>query len=171
MDLDWRGFELHPETPEGGMDLEELLGPRAEAMSGRLLEFARSFGVTGMLHPQRLPNTRRILAAAEWARSQGRLHPFRRAAMAAHWREEKDLEREQTVREVARVAGVDPDGAWAATRDPQWLAVVDAAREDASAHGITGIPTFRIGDRFIVGCQPYEVLERAVLQAGAARRE
>ncbi len=36
--------------------------------------------------------------------------------------------------------------------------------------GVTGVPTFVAGDRGVVGAQPYEVLERLVVGAGARPR-
>jgi len=36
--------------------------------------------------------------------------------------------------------------------------------------GVTGIPTFVIGDRGVVGCQPYDVLARFAESAGARKR-
>jgi hypothetical protein len=37
--------------------------------------------------------------------------------------------------------------------------------------GITGVPTYVVGNRGVVGAQPFEVLERLVVLAGAAKRE
>jgi hypothetical protein len=42
--------------------------------------FAGRFGNTDMRHPFHLPNTRRVLAAAELARDRGRLDAFREPA-------------------------------------------------------------------------------------------
>ena len=36
--------------------------------------------------------------------------------------------------------------------------------------GVTGIPTFVIGDRGVVGCQPNDVLARFAESAGARKR-
>jgi protein-disulfide isomerase len=37
--------------------------------------------------------------------------------------------------------------------------------------GITGVPAFVIGDRGLVGAQPFDQLESFVSSAGAVRRE
>jgi predicted DsbA family dithiol-disulfide isomerase len=172
IELDWRGFELHPETPEGGMELSKLFGAaRVEAMRGRMAQFAASFGVREMRHSTRLPNTRRALAVAELARDRGLLDAYRDSAMRAHWREGMDLEKDEDLAEVARRAGLDAKDALAASRDPKYLARVDEIRKEASEMGVTGIPTFIFGDRLaVVGCQPVEVLAAAAEQAGARRR-
>jgi predicted DsbA family dithiol-disulfide isomerase len=165
LEIDWRGFELHPETPPGGMLLTQLFGPNVERMQARTLGFAKSVGIEDMKPNPRLPNTRRVLAMAEFARDQGKLHPFREAAMGGYWRRGKDLEDDAALREIAAKVGLDPEAAVAAGRDPKYLAKVDAAREDAHRHGVNAIPTFFINGYRIVGAQPYEVLKGALDEA------
>ena len=36
--------------------------------------------------------------------------------------------------------------------------------------GVTAVPTFLVGNKGIVGAQPYEVLETLVVEGGAAKR-
>ncbi len=139
-------------------------------MRSRLQAFAQSFGVTGMGSPERLPNTRRALAMAEYARDHDRLDAFREGAMRAHWQENRNLENEADLRAVALGAGLEPDAALAASHDTRFLARVDSAREEANDRGVTGIPTFFFEGIPVVGCQPYEQLEAAARAAGAARR-
>ncbi len=141
--MDWRGFELHPETPRGGIELAQVFGPaRERQLREYMRQFAASFGITDMGHPGHMPNTRRALAAAEYARDRGRLTPFRHAAMDAHWREGRDLEDPGVIASVASAAGLDGLAAAAAMDDPEYLARVDAMRAEATQPGVTGIPTF-----------------------------
>ncbi len=171
LSLDWRAFELHPKTPPGGLPLTALFrGVHVPSLHDRTRHFAAQFGVTG-LHPQdRLQNTRRALAIAELARDKGMLEPFRNAAFAAYWRNQKNLEADADLRELASSVGLDPEAALAAADDPAYLARVDEKQDDARAQGVTGIPTFFFDKVRVVGCQPYEALARAAEQAGAKRR-
>ena len=163
IEIDWRGFELHPETPEGGMPLAEFFPEvRINSMRIYIHNFAEKFGVHGMGEPNRLINTRRVLAVAEFARDQGKLDVFRTVAMDAYWMRGKNLEDEEEIREISRRADLDADAAVLAFNDPRYLKRVDDLRMEAAQRGVTGIPTFFIGDQRIVGCQPYEVLEEAV---------
>ena len=108
--LDWRGFELHPETPEGGVAIAELFGPeRVEPMRKHLQQVAEHFGVSGMQMPEHLPNTRRALRLAEVARDEGKLDEFRHRAMDAHWIEGRDLEDEAVLRDLAAASGLSDD--------------------------------------------------------------
>jgi predicted DsbA family dithiol-disulfide isomerase len=140
------------------------------AMQARLLEFAKSFGITDMKFRDRSPNTRRALALAEYARDQGKLEGFRHLAMDAHWRRGMDLESDADLRKLAAEAGLDPDAALAASRSDEYLSRIDRKRAEAEEAGVTGIPTFVIGDQGVVGCQPYEVLAQFVESEGARKR-
>lgn len=166
MALDWRGFELHPEIPVGGMPVERLFGPGGRERAAEYMRsFAESFGITDMVQPGHIPNTRAALAVAEMARGHGVLDEFRVAAMDRYWREGRDLEDPGVIRSLATTVGLDPDHAVAAMTDPRYLSRIDRTRREASEAGVTGIPTFFIGAEKVVGCQPYAVLAEAVRRA------
>ena len=140
-------------------------------MHARLQEFAKGFGVTDMNLRDRSPNTRRALAISEYARDQGKLERWRNLAMDAHWRRGLDLERDADLRSLAVEAGLDPDAAISASRDKRYHQRIDQKRAEAEEMGVTGIPTFVIGDRGLVGCQPYDELARFAEAAGARKRQ
>ncbi|UCG84689.1 MAG: DsbA family protein [Dehalococcoidia bacterium] len=172
VEVDWRGFELHPETPEGGVSLTRLYPTvRMKDIREYMENFASSFGIYDMQTHERLPNTRRALAMAEFARDKGKLSTFRELAMQAYWKDGKDLENDQDLAELATRAGLDPTAAIEATNSPKYLQRVDALREESYAMGITGIPTIVIGNERVVGCQPYEVLASTARKAGAVSKE
>lgn len=163
------GYELHPETPPGGIPLSEVL-PQADAMLGYVRTFAAGFGIDDLAPPRLLPSTRRAHAVAQRARDEGRLDAFRVAAFDAYWRHRRGLESDEDLAGIARAAGMDPRAALAAAEDGDLLARVDASRRAAVAGGVRGIPTFDFADVRIVGCQRYEVLVDAARRAGARRR-
>ncbi len=178
IDIEWIGYELHPDTPPGGVPLSSYL-PDAEAMLGYVKTFATLFGITDLAPPERMANTRRVLAVAQHARDQNRLEPFRAAAFDAYWRRGRGLESDEDIAELARQARLDPVAAVAAAGDPALLARVDDARRAAIEAGVTSVPTFEVraaehgaAERpaRVVGCQRYDVLADAVRRAGARRR-
>ncbi len=117
-----------------------------------------------MVFPEHLPNTRGVIAVAEFARDQGKLHEFRQAAMNAYWRAGKNPEEPEVIAEVATQVGLSPNEAVAAMQSEAYLQRALAMRKEAEAAGITGIPTFFIGSQRIYGCQPYAVLAEAIDQ-------
>lgn len=153
------------------MPLTKLIpASRLEGMREHLLSFARQFGITDMVQPPHVCNTRRVIAMAEFARDHGKLTEFRYAGMDAYWRHGKDLEDDVVLRELAAGVGLDPEAALAATHDRRYLDRIDTRRREANAVGVTGIPTFVIGAQGVVGCQPYEVLEAFVTEVGGAKK-
>lgn len=172
LQVDWRGFELHPETPLGGVSLDEMFpGGMLDEMRTYMIQFAEKFGIQDVRVADRLPNTRRALAVTEWARAQGRHDAFRDEAMHGYWKRGLDLENPQHLRDIIHRAGLDPARGLAAMDDPEMLARVEDMREEASKASVTGIPTFIFGETETVeGCQPYELMEAAALAAGARRQ-
>jgi predicted DsbA family dithiol-disulfide isomerase len=164
---------LHPETPVGGRALKELFASdQLEMMSAHLQRMAKQQGAGEITVGERLPNTRRALAVAEFAREQGKLDEFREAAMSAYWREGRDLEATEYLREVITSAGLDPEAGLAAQDDETYLERVDELRAEAKRAGVNGIPTMFFGEGPVVtGAQPYELLLRAAKAAGATPRE
>ncbi|RMG24367.1 MAG: hypothetical protein D6732_23725 [Methanobacteriota archaeon] len=166
IEIDWRGFELHPETPLGGLPLSKVFPPeKLNTFRDYLQEFATSFGITDMNFPTHMPNTRRVIAVAEYARDHGRLHAFRHEVMNAYWRAGKDIEDPEVIKEIAHRIQISPEEALKAMNSETYIERVWAMRKEAEAAGITGIPTFFIGSRRIYGCQKYEVLAEAVESA------
>jgi predicted DsbA family dithiol-disulfide isomerase len=167
--VEWNGYELHPETPAGGLPLDRYL-PNPAGMLRYVREFAGRFGLHDVNPPATLANTRRALAVAEHARDRGRLDAFRAAAFDAHWRRARGVEEDADLAAIATEAGLDAASAVAAALDPALLARVDAARRRAIDAGVTGVPTFDFGPVRVVGCQPYDALAAAARRGGAARR-
>ncbi len=170
MELDWRGYELRPETPRGGIPAEQLFPGRTQAMAARVEQVAQMFGVSGMRPREVINNTRRVLGLAEWARDQGKLQAFREAAMVAYWRRGEDLEDPQVLARLAEQAGLPAGEALAALDAPEYQARVDALRNEGLSVGVSGIPTAFVGHLRVVGCQPYEVYAEAARGAGARPR-
>jgi len=170
VELDWRGFEIHPEVPPGGTALENLFPGRSRVMRAHVEQVARSFGITQMKAPERINNSRRAIAVAEWARDQGKLLAFRDAAMEAYWYRGADLEDADVLAKLADHAGLPTEGAREAMDSPKYRARVEALAAEGQAAGVRGTPTVFIGNVRVVGCQPYEAFAEAARRAGARPR-
>lgn len=133
-------------------------------------QFAARFGIQGMQHSGKIPNTRRALAVAEFARDQGQLDEYRWRTMDAYWKEGKDIEDSTVLAMLAGASNLDPEKALLAADDPFYLSRVDAIGIEFKKVGVGGIPAFIFGRETIEGCQPYEVIAAAALRAGAKRK-
>lgn len=165
--LEWHGFELHPGTPKGGLPLTTLFrGVDLPSLHQRTQAFAETFGITNFRPPDWLYNTRRALAAAELARDEGKLDAFRKAAFEACFRQHRNLEDDDVLVSLAEAAHLPKDAVLRAADEPSYVERIDQRQREARQAGVTGIPTFVLGDRRAVGCQPYERLEAALGLAG-----
>jgi predicted DsbA family dithiol-disulfide isomerase len=171
LEILWHGFELHPRTPIGGMDLAQLHPESGNSdMGGYILKFAARFGITDIKPSKRLPNTRRALAISEFARDHGKLDEFRSRVMDAHWKEELDIENDAVLRNIAISCGLDGDQALAAGSDSNYQQRIDQTRLDYKRLRVGGIPTFVFPTEIIEGCQPYEEIAEVALRSGALRK-
>jgi protein-disulfide isomerase len=74
---------------------------------------------------------------------------------------------EDAVVQIAREAGVDVDRMRADMEDPAINKSIDGNIELARAIGVTGTPTFIIGDAMLVGAKPLQQIKSAIADARA----
>ncbi|MGH6920293.1 MAG: DsbA family protein, partial [Geminicoccaceae bacterium] len=105
------------------------------------------------------PGSEFAARAALAARKQGKYVPFHNALMRA-----TDQVTEQTVIEIAREVGLDTERLEQDMRDP---AIEDAIARNlqlANALGITGTPSFVIGDRMVPGAADFRTLQGLIAE-------
>lgn len=169
VEIDWHGFQLHPEIPPGGIALSDYFGRRADAMRAGVEAFADSMGVA-LRAPTHAPSTIAPLAATELARDRGVLELMRDRVMDAYWLDGRDIESPQVLAELGSAIGLDGDEVASAATDPTYVGRVAAARQAAHDGNITAIPTLVVGGFPIVGCQRWEVYEMVAEKRGLLRR-
>lgn len=164
--LDWKPYEIHPETPEGGRPLTRIVAQdeRRGVIAERVQELAAEDGLT-YRWPAFVPNSHRALLATEYARDQGQLIPFHTVVLDAHWVSGQNIGDPAVLLELAERCGLERAGVAAAWRDPLYEQRLDVVRRECQERQIVGVPTFVIGPFTIVGAQPYAILQRAAEKA------
>jgi predicted DsbA family dithiol-disulfide isomerase len=165
---------LHPETPVEGISLEELFAGRSQGDRA-----ARQEHMRGLMAQEGLPygtrthtyNSRLAQELGAWAVTQQDGEGLHTALFQAYFVDGKNIGDIDTLVTVASAAGLSAAEAREALSTRRFKDVVDADWQRSMAYGITGVPTFVAAGRGVVGAQPYEILERLVLLAGATRRE
>lgn len=166
--MEWRAFLLQPDTPPEGRPHPIPKEQRAQR-SAPLKAMAAEAGLPIVDHDW-IPNSRPALEASEYARSQGRFDEFHRAVFHAHFAEARDIGKPEVLADIARSVGLDPDGLLAALENREFAAFVDEDVQLAAELGLTGVPAFILGNRAIVGAQPYEVFEQVMSLLGAQKK-
>lgn len=160
VELDWRGFEVHPEIPRGGAAASDVFGPdKADAGREYVIELAERFGVT-LRFPDHIPNSMRALAMTEWARAHGKLEPLKDLLFDMFWQDGADLEDDAVLKSAAVKVGLCPARALSACEMGEWELRVVQNRTMGYGLGVSGVPTFISPSDRVVGCQPVEILQR-----------
>jgi predicted DsbA family dithiol-disulfide isomerase len=150
-------FEAHPDIPPGGVEV----GPRKGPMYAMLEGEAKVAGLP-LRWPDRIPNTRMALAAAEWTRlHQPSLSPQLDASLfAAHFALGEDLGDPAVIDRCATQLGIDLEAMRAALADGSAEAAVVEAERAAQQFGVRGTPAWLVDGRLISGLSPAAEFER-----------
>jgi predicted DsbA family dithiol-disulfide isomerase len=159
----WLPFELHPEAPVEGIPREAYFGrARSQAMHDHLRTIAGEVGLK-MESRDVIINSRRALAAAEFARERGRFDEMHHALFKAHWEQTARLEDVDDLVRVGEEVGLDPSQLREAIEDGRYEPVIDETRHEAESAGINAIPAHVFGSRYlVVGAQPYDVFKQVL---------
>jgi predicted DsbA family dithiol-disulfide isomerase len=152
-------FQIHPEIPPGGL----AIGPRHGPMYAMLEQEAKEAGLP-LYWPSRLPDTRRALAAAEWARrhDQRAFPSFQRQLFEAHFVLGEDLGDPSVINSHALACGIDLAALVGALKDGSAEAGVAEAEAVGREHGIHATPAWLLPDGLIRGLRPAPEFERLV---------
>ena len=158
----WHPFQLNPDMPAGGMDrrayLEAKFGGREAAarVYARIDAAARLVGIDiDFAAIARTPNTVDAHRLIHWAGVEHLQGPVVDGLFAAYFLEGRDIGEAATLAAIGDAAGMDGEAILrllATDADAQDIRTRDAA---ARERGVTGVPTFVVGDRHAVpGAQP-----------------
>ena len=155
-------FPLHPETPPEGLTLETLFqGRDIEPMQARMRSLMAEAGLD---YGERTHtyNSRLAQELAKWAETQPGGEAIHDRLFRAYFVEGVNLARTEALVAIAESIGLDPVAASRVLLQREFRDAVDADWRRSREAGITGVPTFTASGLMVVGCQPYEVLERFV---------
>ncbi len=172
IDIAFRQFPLHPDTPIEGLTLEQLFAGRnidlaaaQSRMSALMAEEGLPYGNRTMTY-----NSRMAQELAMWAETQSGGEKIHDALFQAYFVDDVNLAKTENLVTLAEQINLPGDEARRVLEDRSCRAAVDSDWQRARDLGITSVPTFVIGNQGIVGAQPYSDLEAFVTAAGAATK-
>jgi predicted DsbA family dithiol-disulfide isomerase len=131
-------------------------------MRSRLDEIAAE-AVLVMRQRDVIINSRKALAAAEFAREQGKFDEMHRALFKAHWEGTDRLEDVDDLVRIGSGVGLDPVELRLALDEGRFEKILDDSRRQAESVGINAIPAHIFGGRYlVVGAQPYEAFKQVL---------
>jgi len=163
----WIHFPLHPDTPAEGRSLEDLFAGRGYDIEKRQAEMRARMQAEGLPYGKRTMtyNSRLAQELGAWADTQPGGEAIHDALFRAYFVDAKNIGDPEVLVDIATSVGLPADKAREVIEQRTQRAAVDADWEKSRRYGVTGVPTFVIGNRGVVGAQPYEILEELVRQA------
>ena len=160
-------FQAHPDIPPGGIPA----GPRTGPMYAMLAREAKEAGLP-LVWPPHLPDTRRALAAAEWARRRqpSTFRAFHKDLFDAHFVLGEDIEDPGVIDRHASASGIDLAALHAALDDGSAATAVMETETIGHEYGVEGTPAWLLGQGLIAGLLPAAEFERLADAAVRLRR-
>jgi len=160
----WVHFPLHPDTPPEGKSLEALFAGRGYDIPKMQAQMRARMAAEGLPYGDRKMtfNSRLAQELASWAVSQPGGEAIHDALFRAYFVDGKNIGDPDVLVELAKSVGLSADEAREVIDTRSHKAAVDADWEKSREYGVTGVPTYVVGDRGVVGAQPYETLEALV---------
>lgn len=168
--VNFRFIEIHPDTPIEGAGVETLDYPAeqwTEMMEG-LADMAREENVE-FAPRRRLANSHRALLLAEAAKQAGVsvFYSLHAGLYEAYFVQGRNIGDEAVLRELAAASGLDDafiDRAWQSVEGETVLRQNLAMAVQA---GVSGTPTYFIGNRRLIGAVPLKTLQSAAAEAAS----
>ena len=166
----WHPFQLNPDMSEGGMDrreyLERKFGGKENAVRvySSIAEAADAAGLPIDFEAmQRTPNTIDAHRLIHWAGLEQRQGMIVDRLFEAYFVEGRDIGDRDVLTEIAEAAGMDGEMVRRLLGSDADAEDIRARDANAREKGVTGVPTFIVGNRHVLpGAQPAELWERVI---------
>lgn len=176
-ELHFQPFELNPNMPEGGQDIDEHLFEKygaSEAQMAATREMIRQRGAAigfefGLGKRSRIYNTFDAHRLLHWAGEEGKQVALKHALFRAYFTLGDDPGAHAVLIRVAGEVGLDTERARQILASDAYAADVRAHQRFYLQQGINSVPAVIINERHLIqGGQPVEFFEQALRQIAAA---
>lgn len=168
----WIAFPLHPETPEEGQSIDQLFAGRLDLdqVRARLRQAAQEAGLP--LGERKMTyNSRLAQELSKWAEVKDKGDEFHQAVFRAYFVQAINIGNIAELSSLTQSVGLSADEAKKVLEKRTFKEAVDLDWAHSMRQGIQAVPTLMLGERVLVGAQPYEVMADFLNKAGVRRRE
>lgn len=175
-DITWHPFELNPDMPLEGQDLNEhlmqkygLSEEQGNENRQNMADAGKRAGFTFNFDGKRIMiNSFDLHRLLTWAREQGKQTELKMAFFEAHFTDLKYLNQQEVLLDVVASVGLDKDAARDILHSDQYAQTVREEQNRFKELGITSVPTFIINDKYAIsGGQPSDAFIQALEQITA----
>jgi len=157
--VEYRAYDLHPEYPPEGI--------KRRAGSEALFRALDEAGLPYRRDLDFVPNSRKALMLAEYAREEDRHDAIHPRLFDAYWHRGLDLGDDDVLVAEAVAVGLDEHEARAALTDERWREEVQSDTDRALRLGIGGVPGWLIDMKLLIpGAQPEHLFAKVMDRLG-----
>ncbi len=175
-DVSWRIFQLNPQMPAEGMDRKEYLEAKFGGPDGaeRVYSHVRTTAAeTGLELDfdgiKRTPNTLDAHRLIRWARTTGNQSAVVQQLFRRYFEEGQDISDHQVLLDVAESAGMERAVVERLLEGDADRELMQEEEEAARRMGVTGVPCFVIGGRYVLqGAQDVATWTKVISEIGEA---
>ncbi|HKD69431.1 MAG TPA: DsbA family oxidoreductase [Candidatus Binataceae bacterium] len=167
-EIQWRGFQIHPEWPPEGVPVEQYyraMGEERRKAAWHMIESMADEAGIEMRPPAVLANSYLALAAQEFAIEHGRADAFEELVYRAYFHDLANIGDRGVLLELAVKAGLDVAALDQALAEDRYAMRLKNTTLVAHQRGISGVPTFIIGNYPLVGAQSADVMRQLLQRA------
>lgn len=166
VEIEWRGLEIHPETPPEGQTLMEmgLDHHYIEMVIENVTALASEINII-LKPPKIIANSKMALRLCEYARDNGKFDEYHTEVFKAYWEDGLNIGDMEVLLDIIDRIGLDYKKAKDFLKKPKVSERIDRFILEAKALGVDSVPTFIIGNIKIEGAQPYKLIKKAMNNA------
>lgn len=171
--INWLPFELNPQMPSAGQDMQEHLVEKygiSEQQSVQNREMisqrGKDVGFDFNFNPNmRMINSFDLHRLLAWANEQGKQHALQMALFSAHFTDNVSLSDDATLIKVVDSVGLDVVVAKSILDSDDYAAQIRAEQKLSMDRGISSVPTFIINNQYsIAGGQTADTFKQVLTE-------
>ena len=162
MDIEWKGFEIHPEFPPEGRKRSKSM--KSLRVSGGVMEMAREDGFQIKL-PGFAANSRLALEGSEFDKTKGLFKKFHEGVYEAYFKKGLNIGDIDLLLDVGSYTGLNKAELKEALHSRSMYEQIEQNRYEAQNNRILGVPTYIFGKFPVHGYQPTETFRKIIQRA------
>jgi len=139
-------------------------------MKARLMQVARAEGLP-FGDRDKTYNSRLAQELGKWAESKGRGEVYHDAVFHAYFAEGKNIGKIAELTALAGRLSLPEEEARKVLEERSFKELVDRDWQRSYRMGVSAVPTFLVGEQFLVGAVPYEALEKLLIDNSVSKRQ
>ncbi|WP_066631383.1 DsbA family oxidoreductase [Labilibacter marinus] len=171
IDIEWQPFELNPNMPKSGQDLQEHIMQKygsspeqVKQVQQQLSQYGSELGFNfDYFEGMRIVNSREAHILLDYARKSNQQTELKLALFTAFFSEQKDISKREVLREIINSIDLNTDEAMALLDKPEAKENIQNQEAKWQGMGVSSVPTVVFNNTSaLTGVQPIYVYKRVL---------